>query len=458
MRMAETIETAGRRRAAVVLACGIGLAVLLAPGAQSRAEPGPRLPAAVPGEVIVRFDPGAAPARRADALSSAARAVESLRVRGIKLLTLRSGVSVGDAIAALENNPAVAYAEPNYIRTLRSVTDDPFLAHQWGLRQIGAPAAWRRTKGSRRVAIAVADDGIQIAHPDLGSNIWVNRGEAPGELRSNGVDDDRNGDVDDWRGWDLVDLDNDPSPEAEPSEGGEIAPHGTHVAGIIGAVGNNGLGTAGVNWKIAIMPLRIFGASGFTTTARIVHAIEYAGAHRARAFNASFGSETPSQAEYDAIASYPRMLVVVAAPNTPADLDKHPDYPCSYKLKNVICVTATSRSGALAGFASRGRRTADIAAPGVEIVSTIPGNYGALSGTSQSAPHVAGAIGLIASAHPKLGAKQIKSVLLSSAVRGKLKNRVASGRLNVHRALARAAKVAAQAKKKDKRKKKARRS
>lgn len=453
MTMAETIDTGGRRRVGAILACGIGLVVTLAPGSPSRAT---QAPVAVPGEVIVRFESGARPAHRSQALTSVARAVESLGLPGAKLLTLKRGMSVGDSIAELESNPAVVYAEPNYIRTMRRASDDPYLARQWGLRQIGAPAAWRRTKGSRRVRIAVADDGVQVGHPDLQANIWVNRGEAAGELRNNGVDDDRNGDIDDWRGWDFADVDNDPNPEPVASNGGgALAPHGTHIAGILGAVGNNGIGTAGVSWKAAIMPLRIFGNSGLATTARIVHAIEYAGTHRARALNASFGSEIPSQAEHDAIAEYPRTLIVAAAPNHHQNLDSHPDYPCSYRLKNVICVTASGKSGALAGFAASGRRTADIAAPGVRIVSTIPGGYGALTGTSQAAPHVSGAVGLIASAYPKLGAAQIKSILLASAVRGKLKDEVAGGRLNARRAIAHAAKVA---KKKGRKKKKTGRS
>lgn len=443
MRMADTIETGGRRRGLALLCGGLGLAALLPAGSPSHAGSPPDTPAAVPGELIVRFEPSARPALRASALAHTARATEPLGLPGAKLVTLRGGASRDAAIAALKANPAVAYAEPNYLRAIRTAPDDPYLSHQWGLRQIGAGGAWRRGKGSRSVAIAVADDGVEITHPDLEANIWANPGEG-GELGENGRDDDGDGTVDDRHGWDFAGVDNDPSPGLI---GGEIARHGTHVAGIIGAVGNNGAGISGVSWRISIMPLRVFGDAGLTTTARIVDAIDYAGSHGARAFNASFGAETPSQAEHDAIAEYPRTLFVVAAPNEPVNLDAHPDYPCSYGLRNVVCVTATDRSGGLAAFAARGRRTADLAAPGVEIISTIPlGQYGTLSGTSQATPHVSGAIGLIASAHPKLGASRIKSILLMAAVRGKLKRQVAAGRLNARRALARASKVAAQAK------------
>jgi subtilisin family serine protease len=226
-------------------------------------------------------------------------------------------------------------------------------------KDIDAPEAWDRNKGSMSTVVAVVDSGVAWDHPDLSPNIWSNADEIAG----NGVDDDGNGKIDDVRGWDFVDGDNNPW---------DYEGHGTHVAGTIAARGNNGVGVTGVAWQASIMALRAADALGFASNATVTDAFTYAAANGARVVNASLGGFAQSQAMSDAIADNPSTLFVVAAGNDERDNDATPDYPCNYTAANLICVAATDNKDALASFSNYGVTSVDLAAPGVDIDSARP--------------------------------------------------------------------------------------
>ncbi|WP_084285986.1 S8 family serine peptidase [Solirubrobacter soli] len=362
-------------RNAVLIAAMIALGLL--PAAADAAEPD-----AVPGEVVVAFRSGADGADRAGARSAAeVRVKQGLMASGVQLVTVESGQTVDDAIAALEQRADVLYAEPNWIYHASSTyPDDPLFARLWGLENTGqavnggaagtadddidAPEAWDHNRGSASTVVAVVDSGVAYDHPDLAPNMWVNAGEIPG----NGLDDDLNGRVDDVRGWDFVEGDNDPW---------DTNDHGTHVAGTIAARGDNATGTTGVAWRASIMPLRALDTEGSGTNATITDAFTYAAVNGARVVNASLGGGGFSQAMSDAISTHPNTLFVVAAGNGGTDgvgddNDAAPTYPCSYTAANLICVAATDNRDALAGFSNFGAASVDLAAPGVDVYSERP--------------------------------------------------------------------------------------
>jgi len=268
-----------------------------------------------------------------------------------------------DAVAALERRGSVAFAEPNWVfRATAATPDDPRLPDLWGLSRIGAPQAWALATGGRSAVVAVVDTGVAYDHPDLQANMWAN----PGEIAGNGIDDDANGKVDDVRGWDAADGDNDPR---------DLNGHGTHVAGTIAAVGNNGVGVTGVAWTARIMPVRVLGADGSGTYADVVEGLDYAGRNGARIVNASLGGSADSgsvRLMKEVIDRYPGTLFVAAAGNEGSDNDLVPQYPCNISSPNVVCVAATTQSDGLASFSNYGRESVDLGAPGTGILSTYP--------------------------------------------------------------------------------------
>lgn len=338
-----------------------------------RAHPAAEGPASVPGEVLVRFKAGVSrQARGAAHATAAASAVRRLPVRGLELLTVPGAVA--GAVTALEKRSDVLYAEPNYLFRTTGRSNDPYLPHQWGLHNTGqsvydaggtgdadidAPEAWDVTTGSRTVTVAVVDTGVDADHPDLAGRIWSN----PAEAR-NGVDDDGNGLVDDVHGWDFGGDDNEPD---------DVDGHGTHVAGTIGAAGNDGAGVTGVAWDVSIMPLRVFDGP-YADSAAIAAAFAYAGAHDVDVVNASLGGPGQSQAVADAITAAPDTLFVVAAGNegTNNSQPATPVYPCNYPVENLVCVAASDNHDRLAEFSNYSSREVDLAAPGVGILSTVP--------------------------------------------------------------------------------------
>src|SRR5262249_19917907 len=262
---------------------------------------------AVPGQIIVGFRAGVSAADRADVLAGA-DATPQTTFRGLNAVVARAGRTRA-AIARLERDPSVRYAEPNFILRASAVTpNDPSFSQEWGLNKCGqaggvsagvpgadihAKAAWDVTTGSASVTVAVLDTGLDFSHPDLAPNAWINPGENCAGCRNDGIDNDHNGYVDDWRGWDFFNNDNNPTDDNG---------HGTHVSGTIGAVGNNGIGVTGVNWNVRLMALKFLGADGSGTTDDAVRAILYAVQNGAVVLNNSYGGTEFSQALSDAIA------------------------------------------------------------------------------------------------------------------------------------------------------------
>lgn len=349
--------------------------VVPAGSAAASADPGRDF---VPGQVVVRFEDDVSGASRTAARRGVAtEGREPLPGPGLELLTLDRGTSVRRAAAELERRSDVKYAEPNFYFEPLARPNDPRFDELWGLDNTGqrvdgrkgvpdadidAPAAWKVTTGSPDVRVAVVDSGVAYDHPDIAPNLWTNQGETGPGKESNGVDDDGNGYVDDWRGWDFAHDDKAPF---------DPVGHGTHVAGTIGARGDNGLGVAGVNWRVAIMALKAGDARG-PTTATIVAAFRYAADNGARVVNASFGTPRKSRAVGDSIEDNPDVLFVTSAGNTGGNVDRFPGYPCAYDAANLVCVAASTQRDELARFSDFGRRSVDLAAPGENVVSSFP--------------------------------------------------------------------------------------
>ena len=371
------------------------------------------------------------------------------------------GAGVQDVMAWSQSQSTIDFVEPNFVRTISALPNDPSFSSLWGLENTGqpggqegwdftgglptvgvigadidAPSAWDVTTGSSNVVVAVIDTGVDYTHEDLAANMWRN----PGEIAGNNIDDDGNGFVDDVFGWDFGSNDNDPNDDsADPG-------HGTHVAGTIGAAGNNGVGVTGVNWNVGIMALKIADDAGNLTTSAIIGAVNYVTMMREQfgvnivASNNSYGGYGISSAERAAIDAHcaADVIFVAAAGNDSINNDVFPAYPASHNNPLVMSVAATDRANQLARFSNTGPTSVDIAAPGVAILSTTPGNnYEYYGGTSMASPHVAGAVGLLAAAFPNATGAQMRDAILDSAVPvASLANRVATGGLlNVAAAL-----------------------
>lgn len=373
----------------------------------------------VPGRVIVRFHPGVSESQKERVRDEVGvRLVRELPLPGTELVSFARGRSVDGVRRAFEERQETAYSEPDVIYGISNlpVPSDPRYAHLWGLNNttdtdIDAPEAWSLTTGSPDVTVGVVDTGVAADHPDLATNIWSNPGESGAGRESNGADDDGNGYIDDVHGWDWVGRDND----AADGHG-----HGTHVAGTVGATGNNGIGVAGVNWSAGIVPLRVLDAGGAGTSSSIAAAFAYAGKMGLDVVNASLGGPSYSQTVVDAIKRSPNTLFVAAAGNDALDNDEVGSYPCNYPVENLLCVAAVTQTDTLASFSNFGSKTVHIGAPGQAILSTLPASsgveYGSYSGTSMAAPHVAGAAALLGAARPAANMSEVRAAVLSGAV------------------------------------------
>ena len=385
------------------------------------------------GELLVRFKTTVSASQAASALSGlGVQTVRSFQAVPVHLVRISDGKTMGDKLDEVRQNADVLYAEPNYLMELDRTPNDPNFPQMYGLNNSGqaggttdadidAPEAWDRITGNNDVIVAVIDSGVQTDHPDLAANMWVN----PGEIAANGIDDDGNGLVDDVHGWDFANGTNDLT---------DTAGHGTHVAGTIAAVGNNGVGTVGVCWQAKIMALKI--GDYYVSVDAAISALDYAVQKGARISNNSWGGYGYSQSLYDAIAAAGSQghLVVAAAGNYGMDNDVYPSYPASYDLDNIISVGASDRNDAIAYFSNYGALSVDLLAPGVSILSTYTGNsYGTLDGTSMASPHVAGAAALVLAGNPALSYSALRRMILSGSddVAAAQNLTATGGRLNV---------------------------
>lgn len=370
------------------------------------------------GEVIDRYPLGGQ-TLAADTFSSG----EILHLK----LDSKSPEAMKNAMDQLASDPSVAYAATNDI--LRELADprlpNDLAPEQYGPRNIGAPQAWAEISGDRSKAplIAVIDSGIDYNHPDLAANVWTNPKEIPG----NGVDDDGNGVIDDVHGYNAARKSGDPLDDGS---------HGTHVSGTVAAVGDNGQGVVGVAWQGNLLGAK-FLEKGYGDTADAIAALVYADSQGARVTQNSWGGSNFNQALLDTLAASPA-LHICAAGNSSQDSDVQPAYPAAYSLPNIVSVAATDANDQLGEFSNWGASSVDLAAPGVKILSTVPGGgLGVKSGTSMAAPHVSGATSLILEKFPGLSNRELKDRLLFSVDRlAHLEGKVVSGgRLNLSRAL-----------------------
>lgn len=407
----------------------------------------------VPNEAIIRFKPESTEGQRNAALTAlSANVLERIHTNAMKkrgdkegIFLVRTSLNAVNAISKGKSDEAIEFIEPNYIYQHTAITDDTYFANGslWGLGNTSsvygsnAATAWAAGKtGSRAVYIGIIDEGVMNTHEDIGANFGVN----PFETAGNGIDDDGNGLIDDVNGWDFDGNNN-------SIFDGATDDHGTHVAGTIGALANNGQGVVGVNWNVTMLSAKFLGKRG-GTTANAIKAVDYFTDLKSKglnivATNNSWGGGGFSQALQDAIerANAANILFVAAAGNSAVNIDASASYPAAYPNSNIIAVAAITSSGALASYSNYGATKVDIGAPGSGIWSTIPksvkglivSSYASYNGTSMATPHVSGACALYASIYPGANASAIKNAILSSAtptqsLSGKV---LTGGRLNV---------------------------
>ncbi len=393
----------------------------------------------VTGEVLIKFRAGTAvEASRGVILNKGGITLERFAGLGWERVKLPKGKSVEQAIADFTGSAVVEAVQPNYYYHLLATPNDPSYGSLWGMAKISAPQAWDLSTGSSSVVVADIDTGIKYDHPDLAANVWTNSGE----INGNGIDDDNNGFVDDFYGYDF--FFNDPNPLDENG-------HGTHTAGTIGAAGNNGVGVAGVNWNVKIMAIKIYDNDGLgTTSAMLINAYNYVLMMKNRGVNIrvtnnSYGGCDEAcgydQATKDAIDALGRagVLQVFAAGNDGLNIDTSPQYPAAYHSPWIISVANSTSSDVRNGSSNFGVVNVDLAAPGTSILSTINGGsgYGTLSGTSMATPHVAGAAALLSAYDPNLSTASLKATFLNTVDQLPAWNGVVKtgGRLNVAAAL-----------------------
>lgn len=297
----------------------------------------------------------------------------------------------------------------------RVLLNDPAVHQNWGIKQSDAARAWSVTQGSRKIIVAVIDTGADLNHEDLKSNYWVNIGETGKDnlgrdKSANGVDDDGNGFVDDVNGWNFVSNNN----QLTDNHG-----HGTHIAGIIGAEAGNKKGVAGISPEVSLMVLKYYDPKVPSTDnlKNTVNAIRYAIKMKANIINYSGGGTEYSKDEFEAVQAAEKegILFVAAAGNERSNSDKHKYYPADYGLTNIISVTAIDPSTEVLSSSNYGEETVDIAAPGQNILSTLPGNnYGYMTGTSQATAFVTGGAVLVIAHKDNISAEDVKKYILST--------------------------------------------
>ncbi|MGA2501278.1 MAG: S8 family serine peptidase, partial [Tepidisphaeraceae bacterium] len=365
-----------------------------------------------------------------------------LPLPGMSVIQASPDVGYDQILSTVSKLPGFEYVEPDFRLYATQLPNDPYFPQLYGMNNTGQtgglngadidmPEAWDTATGDGSVVVGVIDTGVDYTHPDLAANMWRNPGEIPGD----GIDNDGDGYIDDVYGWDFINNDNDPMDDVD---------HGTHVAGTIGAVGNNGVGVTGVNWNVKIMALKFLGPDGGSTDDAI-RAISYATMMRNRGVNIrltnnSWAGSSYSQALYDAIQASgdAGMLFVAAAGNSNQDTDKSPSYPSAFDLPNIISVAATDAQDQRASFSNYGTTTVDLGAPGVNILSTVPNDgYATFSGTSMATPHVSGVAALAWSVAPTASYEYIRDAILggSDRIASMFGDTATGGRLNAKNTL-----------------------
>ena len=402
----------------------------------------------VPGEILVRYRSTSSFFSRAFLNYQMGTSIirEYKTIKGLQHLKLSQGMSMTQALRAFSKSPEVLYAEPNYIVRAFVEPNDARYPELWGLHNTGqnggtvgadihAPETWNLTTGSSNPVIAVIDTGIDYTHPDLAANIFSNTADC----YSNGIDNDGNGYINDCHGINVIADNGNPMDDNG---------HGTHVAGTIGAVGTNGSGVAGVNWTANIMACKFLDKDGYGDDAGAIACLDYVATMKDRgvnivATNNSWGGGTYSQALSDAIDAQRQrgILFVAAAGNNSDNNERIFTYPCSYSSPNILCIAASDENDNFCTFTNIGIHIVHIAAPGKNILSTVPSfydssGYASFSGTSMATPHVSGVVGLIHSLYPGSDWRNVKNRIIAGGdIRGSLNGTVSSRRLNAYGAL-----------------------
>lgn len=413
------------------LVLALSLALLVAPAPAQAAAP------AAEGRLLVGFDRGVDSERQQAVLAALggriAQRFGAIRGGRLVLVRPRSGKATKALRKRLLANPAVSYAERDFFQfaSQSRVPDDPFYPREWALvnapgdHDIDAPNAWANRTGCAKVAIL--DTGIDTDHPDLKANVFKSE-----DKPNNDKDDDKNGYVDDTYGFNAI---------AGKGSGEDDNGHGTHVAGIVGARGNNATGDTGTCWSTKLVAVKFMNSRGKGSTSNAIAGIQYAVKQGLKVINCSFGSSASSSALHDAVdyAQDKNALLVVAAGNDSESIEKNPLYPASYSDSNILAVAASTTSDTLASFSNFGSQSLDLAAPGDSIYSTyLGGGYKVLSGTSMAAPYVAGVAAMLRKQESGATYGELRKAIRPkvdklSAFNGKV---VSDGRLNAQQALA----------------------
>jgi subtilisin family serine protease len=412
----------------------------------------PKPPREVPGEMLVKFHDNVSDADVAQAhqTSGAQEVWRFTSVPGLALVKLPEGKSVDDALAAYRSQPNVEYATPNYLRKLKTTPNDPYFVQGqlWGLQNqsnpgvdIHAPDAWNLTTGNHNVVVMVIDSGIDYTHQDLAPNMWRNTADC----FHDGIDHDKDGWINDCYGINPVAGNGDPMDDTQT--GGS---HGTFMAGIIGAVGNNGVGVVGVNWQIGLMACKAFDSQGNGSDDSIIKCLDYALMMKQQrgvnivATNNSGGGADYDQALYDAIVAQMNagILFITAAGNgLDEDEPFQTYYPANYDLPNIIAVASLDINDQLSPGSGYGAHTVHLGAPGGGIVSTTIGNnYDIEGGTSNATAFVTGVAALLKARNPNWDWRAIKNLILTGgdndpALRNVLNDTITGKRLNAYGAM-----------------------
>ena len=377
----------------------------------------------VPGEYVVQFNDSNSIRMTTNRLVKdfGAKLKRVIPNSNIAVYIMNKDIPHKKVISELSEFSTIKFIEPNYIYRINRMPNDPQISKLWGLINsgqedssknlgiagidIGAEKAWDIQTGNQELVVAVIDTGVDYTHSDLKGNIWTNEAELNGKPK---VDDDQNGFIDDIHGYDFANKDGDPMDDHG---------HGSHCSGTIGAKGNDNSGIVGVAWNVKIMGVKFLTREGSGTLENAVEGIKYATKMGAKIMSNSWGGGGFSEILKTAIedANAHGIIFTAAAGNDSNNNDTTPSYPSSYQIPNVISVAAVDNKGLLASFSNFGRNVVHVAAPGVNVFSSIPGGYDSWSGTSMATPHVTGVVALLLSQEPTLTPEDVKTRLIRTS-------------------------------------------